>query len=344
MAKRLTQTAIAEALGISQYTVSQALRGGSDIGPETQRRVLEFSRRHGYRPNVAASNLKAKQTRLVGLLGTQTWQVSVPTVNATVIRFAVERLNERGFSVATDFLAGDRPPFELPGWRVDGYLAIGPRSTEDLAAVEGAGLPYVAVNGVGGKHGSSVIFDDAGGLRLAMDHLTGLGHRRIAYAQLPATGPTPHSSWHTRRQVYERCMGDLGITPLIADVIFRGIDPHDPRARVLSTDGFWRWAAEEARATAVICYSHVLAVNLLGAAGRAGIDVPGRVSLLSIGDEYPCEQMNPALTCTALPSEAAGRLAAELLLKKLENPDARPTHHVLEERLTIRRSTAPPRG
>lgn len=70
-------------------------------------------------------------------------------------------------------------------------------------------------------------------------------------------------------------------------------------------------------ATAVLCYNQFIAIRLLQAAWRMGIDIPGKLSVICFGDEDPAKFMIPPLTCIALPAAEMGRLSGEILSKMI---------------------------
>ena len=101
-------------------------------------------------------------------------------------------------------------------------------------------------------------------------------------------------------------------------------------------------ATNAQRSTAVLVYTHYLAIKLLQKAWEAGLRVPNDLSVVTFSNSYPVEDVIPPLTTVALPTEEMGRMAAEMVLEQIEtNGEAAPRRVVLKETLIVRKSTAP---
>src|SRR6202012_1941103 len=94
-------------------------------------------------------------------------------------------LDASGYEMCMQFVSLRRDPFDLPMLRVDGVVAVAPRTSDHLEALEESGIPYVSLDGIVGQRGLQVVPDDADGTRKALEHLVNLGHRRIAYLDNP---------------------------------------------------------------------------------------------------------------------------------------------------------------
>ena len=97
------------------------------------------------------------------------------------------------------------------------------------------------------------------------------------------------------------------------------------------------------RATAVIAYGHMSALNIMQAAHLLGIAIPKQLSLIAFCDEYAASVMSPGLTFMDLRAREMGKLAARMLLNKINHPDENQVKHVkLTEKLVFRDTTAKP--
>jgi LacI family transcriptional regulator len=110
-----------------------------------------------------------------------------------------------------------------------------------------------------------------------------------------------------------------------------------------SATDFLKSAVYEQKTTAVIAYGHMGALNIMQAAHALGIAIPRELSLIAFCDEYAASIMSPSLTFVDLGSREMGRVASEMLLEKIENPDQAKFRNVkIQEKLVFRDTTARP--
>jgi DNA-binding LacI/PurR family transcriptional regulator len=336
IAERVTLASVAQMAGVAESTASRVLNGYTQnfrVRPEVRQRVLDAARTLNYRPNPMVRSISAKTTNLVAVVG---W--ASDGVNRRALGEAVRGCRNGGKHVCTTFLQPDNAGHELPSWRVDGAIALQVRIDADLRELEGSGLPYVSINGPAGPNGDSVTFDEAGGMKQAVDHLIGLGHSRIAYLYLEQERVNPrglpHASVSARREAYAECMEARGLEPVEGWDRFNVPFAAYVREHIIAE-----------KATAVIVYDDVMALYFIQAAHAAGLRVPTDLSVVAFNDELPARAATPAMTTVALPAAEAGRRAAELLLERLSlDPRDRPESRriVLPETLVVRGSTAAP--
>jgi LacI family transcriptional regulator len=221
---------------------------------------------------------------------------------------------------------------ELPPWRVDGVVVIQECSPETIDEMERIQLPYVVINGVGGASCSSVVPDDVDATRRAINHLLKLGHQRIAYAT-PSPKHRSHASVGQRYQTYISELNAAGLKPVLSS-----------EAAFTSGIDFLVSSVLKQKATAILAYDHVIAMKIIHDANILRIKIPEQVSLLCFNDESICALVVPPLTTVGVPSLEMGKIAAELLLKKIESPQEEFASECvrLQEDLVIRSSTARP--
>ncbi|ACZ29411.1 transcriptional regulator, LacI family [Xylanimonas cellulosilytica DSM 15894] len=317
---------VARAAGVSISTVSRALSAPEMVAAPTRDRVAAIAAELGYQPNRAAAGLRAGRTGALGLL--------VPDLAnpyfAAVAKGVAERAREHGLGVfVVD--SDEDPAVEVEVLRslahqTDGVILASPRAVEADREAVGA-KPVVVVNQDGPL---AVVTDVAAGVRLALEHLRGLGHRRIAYVGGPAT------SWSDARR--RAALGD-------ADVVALG--PHHPTVAggAAAAD-----AVVASGATAAITFNDVVAVGLVRAVRERGLRVPEDLSVVGCDDTFLAALVTPALTSIGTDLREVGRSATELLVGRLtaapgSGPDdAAPATITLPGTLTVRDSTttAPP--
>nr|MBA3416406.1 substrate-binding domain-containing protein [Chloroflexia bacterium] len=164
-------------------------------------------------------------------------------------------------------------------------------------------------------------------------HLLGLGHRRIAHI----AGPADRDTGRQRRRGYEDALAEAGIAP----------DPRLVAAGDYSFDAGRALLAQlwPARPTAVFVGGDVMALGALRAARDLGLRVPADLSLVAFGDPDAVRYATPGVTTVDLPVVAAGRLATEMVLRRVGDgggeAEAEEVRH-LEPTLLVRETTAPP--
>lgn len=339
-----TLAEVARLCGVSQSTVSRVLNntkhGRFSVSEPVRQRIVRTAQELNYRPSVAARNLTVGKTKLVAVLGVRAiWSDAVGPMERAVAAFA-QALDSAGYEICLQFLSKRHSPFDLPPLRVDGVVAVGAETPDELIALEESAIPYVSLDGLVGERGTLVAPDDAGGTKLAVQHLVDLGHRRIAYLDHPAVD-VRHISVIERRTAFEQARQTLGfevpplhLSPLPKDVPWDSY--YEP---------FLRKAIVEGRATAVLAYSHHGAMALMRTAHDMGLRVPQDFSLVCFNDEPVVRLSVPALTAVDIPSQNLGEAAADQLLQRMTSDhDLAVVTIRLEEKLVARESTSRPGG
>jgi LacI family transcriptional regulator len=319
---------------MNKSTVSRALNLPPDqypLRPETRQQILDAAARLGYSPSWTARSLSARRTRQIGLL----FRYSLPEMRGIygdITQGLSAELERAGYHLLFVPLHGDNWQQTLRGNQFDGCVIHDVDVSGTLDLVRSMGLPVVVLNNVvPASDVSTVAPDDGQGTRLAVEHLLGLGHRKIAYLRMGRGSDAAHFSIKVRRDAYLRAMRDAGLAEhaLAAD---EPIDQFLDRVPVGVPGGY----------TAVVLYSHTEGVLMLRHLTRRGLRCPGDVSLVAFNDTFPMADLSPAFTTVAVPGDAIGRAGARLLLQQLNatgDPVARQT--VLPETLVVRESTAP---
>ena len=224
---------------------------------------------------------------------------------------------------------------DLLGGRVDGCICLHSFPEKAAPLIQRSNRPVVLLNGHSALASGSISVDDRHGATLLTQHLLDLGHRHILMFT-DTQRETPHYSIGERQTGFLQCMRNSGFKDA------------QPQCFEGNADAFAQaWASMSVHPTAVICYSHVEAVQALRVLRRAGVDVPTQVSLATFNDVFPVAELDPALTCVAVHSAEIGRVGGQMLLTLLEsNPAAMPPEFQSEITITPtlieRESTTPP--
>ncbi|MHB8961175.1 MAG: LacI family DNA-binding transcriptional regulator [Candidatus Limnocylindrales bacterium] len=330
---------VAEAADVSTATVSRALRGLPHVSPATRARVTAIAVELGYVASKSASNLATGRTSTVGVV--------TPHVARWFFAKAIEavesELRERGYDVLLLVLppgtVDTRVPFAADRLRhrVDAVAVMTvPMTGTELDALRRLRLPTVFIGGsVTGV--MSVRIDDLAVGRIATEHLISLGHRKIGHINGDPDEPVNSTAPVDRRAGWRSALRSAGLP----------VDPHLDVSGHFTVEG-GREAMQHLLAlddppTAVFAASDEMAFGALAAAREAGIDVPGRLSIIGVDDHDLAVLWG--LTTVRQPVREQGRTAAAMLLRALRTrePTRRPTDHVLLDVELVTRTTTGPR-
>lgn len=338
MAGRVNIVAVAQRAGVSPATVSRSLRGMAKVAPDTRQRVLDAARDLSYEPSPRASGMAAGSRRAVAVV--------VPFITrwffSTVTAGAVDLLRADGYDV-TLYHLGDaairdhffaRMPLDP---RVDGVLTLSmPLTEEHTLALRALDIPFVSV-GTPIPGSPSVGIDENATARGAVNHLLHLKHERIGFIYGEADDPRfDFVSSAARRVGYEQALRDAGL-PVDDALVAAG--PHGLEGGAAAMT---QLLARSVLPTAVFAEYDELAIGALWALRRAGLDVPGDVSIIGIDDHEMAAMLD--LTTIAQNVSAQGETAARLLLQTLGGQAGGDCADLvlLPTRLVLRGSTAPP--
>lgn len=293
----------------------------------------------GFRPSHAAQALKLGRTMTIALV--------VPDVTnpffAAVVRGAETVTAAEGYTVllANTDESPAREHVVLDGLlgRVDGVL-LAPASEDDAnpKMLHRAGLPVVYIDrrthtADGQPDVDTVLVDNRGGTRAAIEHLVAHGHRRIAIV----SGPESSTPGRERLEAFRDVLAehDLPLPP--AYVQDGGFKEEGGRAAMT------RLLELPERPTAVFVANNLMTLGALHAIAAANIQLPGGLSVIGFDDHSYAGLLAAPLTVVDRPMEEQGRVAMHLLLNRIAGRDlSEPKRIVLETRLVERASCAGP--
>ncbi|RMD78873.1 MAG: LacI family transcriptional regulator, partial [Lentisphaerae bacterium] len=292
--------------GVSKATVSRVLNQrtqGFSVKPEVRQRILNTARQLGYSPNLAASSLKKKKSRIITILGFTAPLRDEPSIYPPLVNAAVKELQRHEYQAVATFPHYQTGHYTLPAWKTEAYLILQATGEVPVEKIVQTRVPYVILNGTAASpSGTGILVDEKEGMALLMDYLYRLGHRRIAYRD---TRLSPHHySVLQRRRFYEERCRDLGMVPVLPEPALKPVE-------------FLQSSREQA-ITAVIAYSHREALALLEAAHQLQIDIPAQMSIACFNDLYPLHIIRPAITSVRLPLEDMGRTGARALMENID--------------------------
>jgi LacI family transcriptional regulator, galactose operon repressor len=314
---------VARASGVHISTVSRTFSAPHLVNPETRSRVLACAEDLGYRPNRAARALITGRTHNIGLIVADIANPFFPPL----IKAAESQARQRDYHIfVTDTNEDPAVEEELVhalAKQVDGVLLCSPRMSNSLIEQLSREVPLVVVNRqIAGL--PTVVMDVGQGARLAIEHLTGLGHRDLALVAGPRT------SW-TSREI--RRAAAAAARAAGAELTVIGPNPPTENGGIAVADQLVRTGV-----TAVLAYNDLMAIGLIEALHARGVRVPGDISVVGIDDIALSRLTRPKLTTVATPTAAAGRAAVDMLLA--HGDDRRTTAQItLRTELVIRDST-----
>ncbi len=313
------------------------LNGTGRVGGATRDRVQAAIAELGYRPDLYASNLARRETRLLGVVVSN---LQNPFFAETA-QAMEEEAGRHGYQIslmATNFAPSQHRAAvsQLLGARIAGLAVL--TSEHDPAAqqmVLASGVPAVFLD-AGRPSGKLSILrvDSRGGMRAAVEHLLALGHRDLLLIRNSQKAAGPPLLSHRMRQ--------QGFAAALRACAVEGLQTH-----VVDIPGPGADAGEQAIAsalaagthfTAVISVTDTVAMGVYRGLQQRGIQIPGEVSVVGFDNTFFSRFLHPPLTTVDVPRDELSRLAVGALLAESPGRLIR-----LETRLILRESTMPPR-
>ncbi|MEV4702955.1 LacI family DNA-binding transcriptional regulator [Actinoplanes sp. NPDC049316] len=318
---------VARASGVHISTVSRTFSAPHLVNVETRTRVLACAEQLGYRPNRAARALITGRTFNIGLIVADIANPFFPPLIKAAESQARRHDHHVFVADTNEDAAAEEELVRALAKQVDGILLCSPRMSNSLIEQLSREVPLVVVNRqIAGL--PAVVMDVAQGARLAVQHLTGLGHRTLALAA------GPRGSW-TSKEI--RRSASAAARAAGAELTVLGPNPPTEEGGLAVADHL------RAGVTAVLAYNDLMALGLIEGLQKRGLRVPADVSVVGIDDIMLSRLTRPKLTTVATPTAAAGRAAVDMLLA--HGDDRRTTALVnLQTELVIRDSTGPGPG
>ena len=323
---------VAQEAGVSRSAVSLALRGHPSIPKRTHARIQDAARRLGYVYNRGAANLRTASTQTVGVV---VHDVTNPYFAEIVAAVQDEMtLHGRVILFGNTQECTTRQAEFIETFRehnVDGLILCPAAGTQaDMVAdIQRSGVPLVLFSrdlpDADVDYVGSANFE---GMQSATAHLIGAGHRRIAMVG----GNTDTSTGRDRLAGYRAALGDAGIAE-DPDLIVEGPATRDFGMRTIRA-----LTTREPALTACVCFNDVLAFGvMLGL--RADNKEAGRdFSVVGFDDIAEATLWRPALTSFGFSRQELGRRVAEMLLRRIAEPNSPPKRIILNFELRSRES------
>ena len=307
-----TSWTVARDAGVSQSTVSRALRGDPRVREETRRKITESAVRLGYAPRPDLHQSAAKPTRTIGIVVADLTNPFFPRQLEPIwdefhlLDYQVVLFVER-----TDTPAGYEGLKRLLDRSIDGVLlttaTLGSRIP---SLIHGKEIPMVQLTRyIDGLDADRVVSDNRGGMLAAARYVLGLGHRRVGLIR----GPGNTSTQRDRL---------IGMTDALAEMELE-LDPKYVKQGGFTHQSGYQFASEllsmPERPTVIFCANDVVAFGAMDAAKALGVDVPRDVSIVGF-DDIPMAAWDAfKLTTVQQPAVEMARSAARMLAERIES-------------------------
>jgi LacI family transcriptional regulator len=341
--KPTTLKDIARHVGVSVNAVSTVLnetRSSASVSMATRERIRKAAEDLRYSPNVMARGLKSMRLKSIGV----SYHSSPPDYIVTdhycssVLRGILNAANDAGYNV-THFHRPWRDAREsassFRAQGIDGFLLVQPWAGSDMVSgLSALGIPLVVISTSSDVHNvPSVDVDNDKVTRLALGHLLGLGHRRIAHLYLDGRHASFDSA--TRREIFLKAMAEAGLS--VPPQYLQSVTGEYEEDCIAAAAALF---ALPEPPTALFATNDWLARRTIEAACALGIRVPEQFSVVGV-DNNPLAAWPPTLTTIRQPIVEMAAEATRMLIALTEGRHIPAQTHWFDPELIVRESTAP---
>ena len=324
---------MAKAAGVSSATVSRVFSGAAKVDPATHKRVVQAAKKSGYVPNAYARTLSSGRSNTYGLILSDLTNPFFPDL----VKSFQQRAREFGYETLISDTDYDLQRMEqsvrrMVEYKVDGVaIMTSEMSAPLLQVLRQRKIPMVFLDtGKPGLLVSNVSIDYEQGVDLAIQHLTSLGHRRIALIQ----GPAELRSAVLRREAFLHALKRHGVRPVLPHIRTSDHSVEGGKLAMLELLKQKPWP------TAVMCSNDLSAIGALHAAHGEGIRVPQQLSIIGFDDIGTSSLMQPPLTTVRVSRTEVASRAFTALHAMTQGERTRGLSEVIPCDLVVRGSTA----
>ena len=334
----ITINSIAKLAGVSRTTISRVLNNKTDVNSETRAKVLEIIKEYDFYPSIFAKGNKTKKTNTLGLIIPYDYDsVFTNPFNSEVIRGICAEAAQKGYYIMNcSHRLNSEYISVFKQKRVEGFIILSPAvdNYELFDRLNDANIPYVATAKIpSAKSLNYVDVDNTYGAMLAVEHLVGLGHRRIAFI----TGPKYLVSHEDRLSGYKMGLVQNGL-PYQSQYIQVGDNTIESGYAATM-----ELLALEERPTAFFAAADMMAIGVIKALRSLDYEVPGDFSVIGFDNIPIAEYIEPPLTTVGQPSKQKGSEACRMLIEFLESGEP-VLRSILPVQLKVRKTTGPVRA
>ncbi|MDH5930786.1 DNA-binding transcriptional regulator CytR [Vibrio splendidus] len=331
-----TMKDVAQLAGVSTATVSRALMNPEKVSVSTRKRVETAVLEAGYSPNTLARNLRRNESKTIITI--------VPDICDPYFAEIIRGIEDA--AVENDYLvllgdSGQQKKRESSfvnlvfTKQADGMLLLGTDHPFDVSKPEQKNLPpmVMACEFAPELELPTVHIDNLTSAFEAVNYLAQLGHKRIAQI----SGPTTATLCKFRQQGYQQALRRAGVSmnpaySTVGDFTFEA-----------GAQAVRQLLALSEQPTAIFCHNDAMAIGAIQEAKKLGLRVPQDLSIVGFDDIQFAQYCDPPLTTISQPRYEIGRQAMLMMLDLLKGNDVQAGSRLLEAKLVVRGSTAPPR-
>ncbi len=327
---RATIKDLARIANLSTSTVSRVLTGDPHVSLDAVEKVNEAIKATGYIPNSAARSLVKQRRNLIGLI--------VPELEnpyyTLIVRGVEAAVSEFGYGVVlisgSNQSANSNVIESLLEVGVDGIIHAGLlQDDQSIPILSRWGIPYVLVGRQPVNEKSNyVVFDDYGSAYKATRHLLSLGHRKIAFL----FGKLSSISSELKLRGYKDALTEQGL-PFDKDLFAVGDLDFECSRRAVH-----KLLEKGTDMTAILASNDMMAFGARDAVLKAGLDIPGDISLVGIDNIFWSGMWGINLTTVDVPKFEMGQLAGQILIRHIDDPKLDYEHYTLPSTVVLRES------
>lgn len=326
--RTVSMSDVAQAVGVSQQTVSRVANGKTNVSPDTRKRVLKAMHTLGFRPNYAGRSLRQGSYHAVGLYVYDITEIG----NFNMLKGILEATREPGYAV-TMLERPEGSAFSLSevsqrmaALPVDGMvIGMSRMATDFNEFVPQPGMNTVIVTMYSHPRCTTVDSDQYGCSYLVMNHLYGYGHRQIRFV----AGPVHSIDSQFRERGWRDFMRD------------HDLELHEPIHGDWTANGGYEIGAklaQDKQMTAIYVANDQMAMGVIAALRDAGLRVPEDISVVGVDDALEKTVPNVGLTTVRFDLVERGRVVFENVVN---GPTGHPLAIRIPGKLIKRRSVAP---
>jgi DNA-binding LacI/PurR family transcriptional regulator len=331
--KRITLKSVAAKVGLTPGTVSAVLNDTAAarvIPAETKNRIVAAARELDYRPNFYARSLRSKRTYTIGVVAEEIGDA----YGSLVISGIESYLREKEYFFFTvihrhSMALLKRYTDMLMERGVEGFITV------DTNLPHGLSLPTVAVAGHRRLTGvTNIVLDHEHAALIALEHLSELGHKRIAFMKGNPVSSDSEDRWKAICKIAKRLRIEMDPELIVQ------IELDDPSPQLGYPYGK-ELLGRTKSFTALFAYNDISAIGAIRAFQEAGLRIPQDVTVVGFDDIQSAAFNSPSLTTVRQPLGKMGEIAAETLIARIESERKYPEEIAIEPVLVIRESSGP---
>ena len=338
---KATSFDIAYLAGVSQPTVSRALRGSPQVSEETRRRVEAIAQQLNYKVDKNASNLRCQRSNTLALLFFEDPTPDDSQINPffhSMLGSITRACARNGYDLLISFQqqSGQWHENYADTRKADGLILLGYgdyveyRGRLERLVEQGTNFVLWGVMQAG-QPGLSVGSDNFQGSHLATQHLIGLGRRNIAFL---GTASTHYPEFLERYRGYSQALKDAGV------VAHRALQVDSITTERSGYSATCELLERGVQFDAIVAASDLIAMGALHALQERHVEVPGQVAVVGFDDIPAATLTNPPLTTVAQDTRLAGDVLVETVLSQIRGEPA--AAKTLQTRLIVRQSCGAP--